>query len=72
LPRWHAAARSLKPLLALFGCPIQVYDPWLTEAYLREQRVTPVDLEMCLSTSQVIYVLALPSSSNRALLATNS
>jgi phosphoglycerate dehydrogenase-like enzyme len=61
-------ARNLKPLLEPFGCPIQVYDPWLTDAYLRTQKVTPVDLEGLLSTSKVIFVLAVPSSSNKALL----
>ena len=38
-------ARSLRPLLAPFGCPIQVYDPWLTETFLRGQGVAPVDLD---------------------------
>jgi phosphoglycerate dehydrogenase-like enzyme len=61
-------ARSLKSLLDPFGCPIQVYDPWLTGTYLREQGVTPVDLDTLLSTSRFIYVLAVPSSSNKALL----
>jgi phosphoglycerate dehydrogenase-like enzyme len=61
-------ARALKPLLAPFGCPVQVYDPWLTDTYLREQGVTPVDLDTLLSTSRFIYVLAVPSASNRALL----
>jgi phosphoglycerate dehydrogenase-like enzyme len=61
-------ARSLKPLLAPFGCPIQVYDPWLTDVYLRTQGVTPVDLDTLLSTSRLIYVLAVPSGSNKALL----
>jgi phosphoglycerate dehydrogenase-like enzyme len=61
-------ARALKPLLEPFGCPIQVYDPWLTEIYLRRQQVTPVDLDTLLSTSKVIFVLAVPTASNRALL----
>jgi phosphoglycerate dehydrogenase-like enzyme len=61
-------ARSLRPLLEPFGCPIQVFDPWLTEAYLREQKVTPVDLDTLLSTSRVIFVLAVPSQANKALL----
>jgi phosphoglycerate dehydrogenase-like enzyme len=61
-------ARSLKALLAPFGCPIQVYDPWLTGAYLRDQGVSPVDLDTLLSTSRLIYVLAVPSASNVALL----
>jgi phosphoglycerate dehydrogenase-like enzyme len=61
-------ARSLKALLEPFACPIQVYDPWLTEAYLRDQGVTPVDLDTLLRTSRFIYVLAVPSASNVALL----
>jgi phosphoglycerate dehydrogenase-like enzyme len=61
-------ARSLKPLLDPFGCCIQVYDPWLTDTYLRRQNVTPVDLDTVLSTSKVIFVLAIPSASNQALL----
>lgn len=61
-------ARSLQPLLAPFGAPIQVYDPWLTPTYLRDQGVTPVDLDTLLATSRFIYVLAVPSSGNKALL----
>lgn len=61
-------ARSLKPLIDPFGCPIQVFDPWLTDAYLRGQKVSPVDLDSLLSTSRIIFVLAVPSASNRALL----
>jgi phosphoglycerate dehydrogenase-like enzyme len=64
-------ARSLRPLLAPFGCQIQAYDPWLTEGYLREQGVAPVGLETLLSTSRVIFVLAVPSASNQALLGRN-
>jgi phosphoglycerate dehydrogenase-like enzyme len=61
-------ARALKPLLAPFRCPIQVYDPWLSPGFLRTQGVTPVDLEKLLRTSKVIFVLAVPSAENRALL----
>ena len=61
-------AHALKPLLAPFDCPIQVYDPWLTDAYLRKQNVTPVDLDTLLATSRIIFVLAVPSASNQALL----
>jgi phosphoglycerate dehydrogenase-like enzyme len=61
-------ARSLKPLLEPFHCPIQVYDPWLTDTYLRQQGVTPVDLDTLLRTSRFIYVLAVPSASNKAML----
>jgi phosphoglycerate dehydrogenase-like enzyme len=61
-------ARSLKPLLEPFACPIQVFDPWLTDSYLRGQKVTPVDMDTLLTTSRVIFVLAVPSAANKALL----
>ncbi|HEU5486929.1 MAG TPA: NAD(P)-dependent oxidoreductase [Microlunatus sp.] len=61
-------ARSLRALLAPFGCPIQVYDPWLTETYLRRQGVEPADLATVLAGSRVIFVLATPTASNRELL----
>ncbi len=61
-------ARSLKPLLEPFNCLIQAYDPWLTDVYLRTQGVSPVDLDTLLGTSRIIFVLAIPSASNRALL----
>ncbi|MXX25793.1 MAG: dehydrogenase [Caldilineaceae bacterium SB0668_bin_21] len=61
-------ARSLHPLLEPFGCHIVVYDAWLGERYLRRQGVTPVPLEELMETSQFIFVLAVPSDENRALL----
>ncbi len=61
-------ARALKPLIEPFGCDIQVYDPWLTDTYLRQNGVTPVDIGTLLSTSRFIYVLAVPSAENRAFL----
>jgi phosphoglycerate dehydrogenase-like enzyme len=61
-------ARCLKALLAPFRCPIRVYDPWLTDTYLRSQGVTPVGLEGLVATSRFLFVLAVPSASNKALL----
>lgn len=61
-------ARALRPLLAPFRCRINVYDPWLTPTYLRDQGVTPMSLEELLATSRVIFVLAIPSTENKALL----
>jgi phosphoglycerate dehydrogenase-like enzyme len=61
-------AQRLRPLLAPFGCPISVYDPWLGDGYLRSQGVTPVSLEALLETSRVVFVLAVPSAENRAVL----
>jgi phosphoglycerate dehydrogenase-like enzyme len=65
---YGSIARCLRPLLAPFGCPIAVYDPWLAEGYLRSQGVEPVTLDQLLRTSQIIFVLASPSTENRALL----
>ena len=61
-------ARCLQPLLEPFGCQLSAYDPWLGERYLRHQGVTPLALEELMATSQFIFVLAVPSSENRALL----
>ncbi len=61
-------AHALRPLLAPFGCPIQVYDPWLTDTFLRRQGVEPVGLDTLLATARVTFVLATPTSANRALL----
>jgi phosphoglycerate dehydrogenase-like enzyme len=61
-------ARALLPLLQPFGCPVAVYDPWLGEGYLRSQGVEPVELISLLEQSKVIFVLAVPSVENKALL----
>ena len=61
-------ARALQPLLKPFRCKLQVYDPWLPANYLVSQDATPVNLETLLETSKVIFVLAIPSASNKTLL----
>jgi phosphoglycerate dehydrogenase-like enzyme len=61
-------ARELRPLLAPFGCPLLVYDPWLGDGYLRSQGVKVVSLDQLMAESKVIFVLAVPSSENRVLL----
>jgi phosphoglycerate dehydrogenase-like enzyme len=63
-----ALARSLKELLAPFHCSIQVYDPWLPESYLLRHGVTPVDLDTLLSTSRIVFVLAIPTEENKHML----
>jgi phosphoglycerate dehydrogenase-like enzyme len=65
---YGSLARALRPLIEPFGCPISVYDPWLTHGYLGSLGVQPVELDSLLETSKVIFVLAAPSSENRALL----
>lgn len=60
--------RCLKPLLAPFDCRMAVYDPWLTPGYLRSQDVQPASLEEVMERSQVIFVLASPTSENAAMI----
>lgn len=62
-------ARSLRALLAPFRCRIMAYDPWLTPAHLRAQGVEPcAGLEGLLASSQVVFVLAIPTSENKGML----
>ena len=65
---YGSIARALHPLLKPFGVTISAYDPWLGDGYLRRQGLEPMPLEQLLSTSQFIFVLAVPSSENRAML----
>lgn len=61
-------AQSLRPLLAPFRCRLLVHDPWLSETYLAAQGVTPLPLDPLLEQARVIFVLATPSATNKALL----
>ena len=58
----------LRALLEPFGCEVCAYDPWLTDAYLRQERVEPRELDRLLEDSRVIFVLATPTTENEALL----
>lgn len=60
--------RCLKDLLTPFECPISVYDPWLGDGFLRSHRVRPASLDELMGSSHVVFVLAAPSTENRALL----
>jgi phosphoglycerate dehydrogenase-like enzyme len=61
-------AQELHPLLLPFGGTISAYDPWLGDGYLRSRGVIPIGLEDLLRESKFIFVLAAPSSENKALL----
>jgi phosphoglycerate dehydrogenase-like enzyme len=61
-------ARSLRTLLAPFDCTISVYDAWLGAGYVMSMGLEPLRLEQLLETSQVIFVLAPPTTEDRALL----
>jgi phosphoglycerate dehydrogenase-like enzyme len=60
--------RRLRALIDPFGCELSAYDPWLTDAYLRDEGVEPTSLRRLMETSRVIFVLATPTTENRALL----
>ena len=61
-------AKALVPLLSPFTRAISAYDPWLPNSFLERNGVTPVALEDLLQTSDVIFVLAIPTSENKGLL----
>jgi phosphoglycerate dehydrogenase-like enzyme len=60
--------QRLRRLLEPFGCELRAFDPWLTDAYLRDEGVEPVGLEHLLESSRVVFVLATPTTENAALL----
>jgi phosphoglycerate dehydrogenase-like enzyme len=61
-------ARSLRPLLLPFRCPIRAYDPWLTDTFIRAEGYEPSGLEELLRRCRFVFVLAVPATENRALL----
>ena len=65
---YGSLARALHPLLVPFGVSISVYDPWLGDGYLTRQGVRPVTLEELMATSKFIFVMAVPSGENRAMI----
>ena len=65
---YGSLARALRPLLQPFGVRISVYDPWLSDGYLMRQGLKPVALEELLVSAKFIFVLAVPSSENRAMI----
>ncbi len=65
---YGSLARALHPLLTPFNVTIAAYDPWLSDGYLRRQGVTPMPLEDLLASSRFIFVMAVPSAENQAMI----
>ncbi len=65
---YGSLARALHPLLLPFNVEISAYDPWLSDGYLRRQGVKPMPLEELLASSRFTFVMAVPSSENRAMI----
>ena len=61
-------ANSVLNLLAPFGCKISAFDPWRTESFIKSNNATPDSLENILSQSDFIFVLAIPSTENKAVI----
>ena len=65
---YGSIGRELHRLLQPFNVNISVFDPWLGDGYLRRQGMEPLSLEALLSSSKFIFVLAVPSSENQAMI----
>ncbi|MEZ0292256.1 MAG: hydroxyacid dehydrogenase [Solirubrobacteraceae bacterium] len=60
--------RALRRLLAPFGCPVRVHDPWLPELVIRAADAEPSGLDELLAASRVVFVLAAATSDNQGFL----
>jgi phosphoglycerate dehydrogenase-like enzyme len=60
--------RALRRLLEPFHCAVKVYDPWIPDRDLQEQRCEPADLDTLLSTCRFIFVLAGVTRENQGFL----
>ena len=65
---YGSIARALHPLLQPFNVSLSAYDPWLGDGYLRRQGVEPISLPDLLANSKFIFVLAVPSVENQAMI----
>ncbi len=61
-------ARALMPLIAPYHCKVLAYDPWLPDHFMTRHGVIPTGLEDLLAQSKVIFVLAVPTQENKAML----
>lgn len=59
--------RALRRLLAPFGCPVRVYDPWLPGAAIRREDAVPAPLAEVLA-QRVIFVFASVTAENEGFL----
>lgn len=60
--------RALAPLLHPFGVRLKVYDPWLSNGYLRSEGLEPTDLDDAVSQSDVLFLLAGVTTENQGFL----
>lgn len=60
--------RALNRLLTGFRCRTKVFDPWRPPSMLRDELVTPADLDEVLATSDFVFVMAAVTSDNEGFL----
>jgi len=60
--------RALRRLIAPFGCPVTVYDPWLPDAIIRAADAEPAGLDELLAKSRVVFVFAAATTENQGFL----
>jgi phosphoglycerate dehydrogenase-like enzyme len=61
-------AQHLHALLAPFHNSVKVYDPWLSDYFIRSRGAEPAPLQEVLSTSRIVFVFAGVTSENRGFL----
>ena len=59
--------RELRRLIAPFGCPVKVYDPWLPDLLVRRHDAEPASLDEVLA-QRVIFVFASVTADNEGFL----
>ena len=59
--------RELRRLIAPFGCPVRVYDPWLPDDLVRRHDADPAPLDVVLA-QRVIFVFASVTADNEGFL----
>jgi phosphoglycerate dehydrogenase-like enzyme len=60
--------RELVRLLAPFRCRVRAFDPWLPELVIRGAGAEPAGLDELLRASRVVFVFAVPTTENQAML----
>lgn len=61
-------ARSFRPLLKPFRCPVKVHDPWLPDHVIEAAECQPASLDTVLATSRFVFVFATVTASNEGFL----
>jgi len=64
--------KALHKLLQPFNSCIRVYDPWLPDNYLQRHGVESTTLEVVLSASRVVFVVAAVTTDNQQLFNSNT